>query len=109
MQQPVCRPCSTGRSNILLSFVLFGSSATIEAEKSSGSKRGGTGMSDSMWLQLVLFLGFAILSGLLYLLLTSYRSRKKDVPGDTDDDTKAPDDDNDDPEWRAKRFWWFGR
>ncbi|HSW61924.1 MAG TPA: hypothetical protein VLH56_01180 [Dissulfurispiraceae bacterium] len=66
-------------------------------------------MSESMWLQLVLFLGFTILAGLLYLFLTSYRSRKKDVPRDTDDDTKAPDDDDDDPEWRAKRFWWFGR
>lgn len=64
-------------------------------------------MSDSMWLQLVLFLGFTILAGLLYLLLTNNRSRKNDVPGNTDNDTKGPDDD--DPEWRAKRFWWFGR
>lgn len=57
-------------------------------------------------LELILFLGFTIFAGLVYLLMISYRSRKKD---DAPDDKDEPDDSDDDPAWRAKRFWWFGR
>ncbi len=58
-------------------------------------------MTEVLPLHLIIFLGITILAGLIYLLATSYRSGKKEGQ-DTDDD-------DDDPEWRAKRFWWFGR
>ena len=63
-------------------------------------------------LELILFLGFTIFAGLIYLLVTSYRSRGKDSSDDDDFDdseTMKSDETDEDRAWKAKRFWWFGR
>ncbi|HMK44275.1 MAG TPA: hypothetical protein VK445_09075 [Dissulfurispiraceae bacterium] len=56
-------------------------------------------------LELMIFIGLTVVGGLLYLLFLSFRAKGKERDG------KKPsaDNDSDDPEWRAKRFWWFGR
>jgi len=60
-------------------------------------------------LELILFLGITIVGGLLYLLLSSSRSRQDHDRDDHDFSHPEPGESEEDRAWRAKRFWWFGR
>lgn len=66
-------------------------------------------MAQLVSLELILFLGVTIFGGLLYLLISSYRSRRDDGEEDDDPSRPEPGESEEDRAWRAKRFWWFGR
>lgn len=67
-------------------------------------------MAQALSLELMLFLAVTILCGLIYLLfLSSKDSHPEDDSKTLDDSKSSPEESEEDRQWRAKRFWWFGR